>query len=83
MRESPRLITVPPAKDSRYVVTDFIDPYGNSVFGFTTLENPNGGNYVLYGPATTDEEANEYAQVKNAKAIKFNTSDVLGLVRAR
>ncbi|KAJ3254410.1 hypothetical protein HK103_007204 [Boothiomyces macroporosus] len=83
LRESPRLITVPPAKDSRYVVTDFIDPYGNSVFGFTTLENPNGGNYVLYGPATTDEEANEYAQVKNAKAIKFNTSDVLGLVRAR
>ncbi|KAJ3274167.1 hypothetical protein HDV01_003450 [Terramyces sp. JEL0728] len=72
---SPRLITVPPVTDGRYVVTDFLDPYGNCLLGFTTIENASGGNYILYGPSTTDDEAQRLARAKNAKAIKHNATD--------
>ncbi|KAJ3272327.1 hypothetical protein HDV01_005761 [Terramyces sp. JEL0728] len=80
---SPRLITVPPVADGRYVVNDFADPYGNAPFAFNTIKNPKGGNYLIYGPATTDAEAATLSAQNAATPIKYNTSDAMVLLRAR
>ncbi|KAJ3319344.1 hypothetical protein HDV06_006371 [Boothiomyces sp. JEL0866] len=80
---SPRLVTVPPITDGRYVVNDFVDPYGNVPFSFNSIKNPQGGNYLIYGPSTSDNDAVTMGSQNNATPIKFNTSDAMVLLRAR
>ncbi|KAJ3319346.1 hypothetical protein HDV06_006373 [Boothiomyces sp. JEL0866] len=80
---SPRLITVPPVIENRFVVNDFVDPYGNVPFSFNSIKNPQGGNYLIYGPSTSDSDAITLGSQNNATLIKFNTSDAMVLLRAR
>ncbi|KAJ3253184.1 hypothetical protein HK103_000825 [Boothiomyces macroporosus] len=80
---SPRLITVPPVLDGRYVVTDFVDPYGNAPFAFNSIDIPQGGDYLIYGPSTSEKDATTFGVQYNATVIKFNTSDAMVLLRAR
>ncbi|KAJ3319665.1 hypothetical protein HDV06_006158 [Boothiomyces sp. JEL0866] len=78
---SPRLITIP-SPEGRYTVSQFSDPYGNSPISITSLEYPQGGKFLWYGPDTSDDEAQQLANQSSAVLVKFNTTEGVACFRA-